>query len=495
MPAYYLEALTVTLGIALLMAEAFCSCKSKSWVGISAVIGLGFILILTFTAVGPESKPDAAWASWPLWNFYQFDGLAKFYKVFALLSTILVLLLAVDYRKILSRFTESPDSEAGTGEYYALPVFACAGMMWLASARDLAGAFVALELVTVTFYILVAYMRRNVGSLEAGVKYLILGALSTGFLVYGIAWVYGTTGTMNLDTIDQLLKSSAASNLSLTPLLFGVALVMVGLGFKIGAVPMQVWIPDVYQGAPTPTTAFLSVGSKAAGFILTIRFLEPFLTSDLTRGPVITLLLILAGATLLFGNLAAIPQTNFKRLLAYSSIAHAGFLLLALAAWQPESATSQGSAKAVSFYLATYLLMTMGVFFILAQVRIQRDGENIADFNGLGKTNPRLALALTVLLAALAGVPLTAGFIGKFFVFSLAVESQLWWGVGIAFIAAAAGFYYYFNVIRAIWWAAPPNNKAIILPPISKVCITVLTLAVIILGFWPQPIWWLLTGH
>jgi NADH-quinone oxidoreductase subunit N len=488
MPAYYLEALTVTLGIILLMAETFCSCKSKAWVGISAVIGLAVILLLTFTAIGPDAKPDAAWAKWPLWNFYNFDGLAKFYKIFALVTTIFVLLLAVDYRKILARFTEGPESENGTGEFYALPVFACAGMMWLASAKDLAGAFVALELVTVTFYILVAYMRRNVGSLEAGVKYLILGALSTGFLVYGIAWIYGTTGTMSLVEIPERLTHITHT----TPLLFGVALVMVGLGFKMGAVPMQVWIPDVYQGAPTPTTAFLSVGSKAAGFILTIRFLEPFLSSELTRGPVITLLLVIACATLLFGNLAAIPQTNFKRLLAYSSIAHAGFLILALAAWKTETASSLGSPQVVSFYLATYLLMTLGVFFILAQVRIQRDGEMIKDFNGLGKTNPQLALALTVLLAALAGVPLTAGFIGKFLVFSLAVEAKLWWGVGIAFIAAAAGFYYYFNVVRAMWWAVPADDKAIVLPPISKVCVAVMTIAVLVLGFWPQPIWALL---
>ena len=488
MPAYYLEALTVTLGIVLLMAETFCSCKSKAWVGLSATIGLVVILGLTCITIGPDAKPDAAWAKWPLWNFYNFDSLAKFYKIFALVTTILVLLLAVDYRKILSRFTETPDSESGTGEFYCLPVFACAGMMWLASAKDLAGAFVALELVTVTFYILVAYMRRNVGSLEAGVKYLILGALSTGFLVYGIAWVYGSTGTMSLAEMPERLTHITNT----TPLLFGIALVMVGLGFKIGAVPMQVWIPDVYQGAPTPVTALLSVGSKAAGFVLTIRFLEPFLASELTRGPVLTLLLILACATLLFGNLAAIPQTNFKRLLAYSSIAHAGFLLLALAAWKPETAVSEGSVKVVSFYLATYLLMTLGVFFALAQVRIQRDGEMINDFNGLGKSNPQLALALTVLLAALAGVPLTAGFLGKFLVFSLAVEAKLWWGVGIALIAAAAGFYYYFKVIRAMWWSDAADANAIVLPCISKLCIAMLTIATLVLGFWPQPIWALL---
>ena len=493
MPAYYLEALTVTLGIALLMAEAFVPSKTKGWVGIAAAIGLAIILGLTCLAIGPDAKPDAAWAKWPLWSFYTFDGLARFYKMFALLCTLLVVLMGVDYRKILACFTDHPGSEAGTGEYLALPVFACAGMMWLASARDLAGAFVALELVTITFYILVSYMRRNVGSLEAGVKYLILGALSTGFLVYGIAWIYGSTGTMSLPAIGAILldKDICSHQINLTPLLFGVALVMVGLGFKIGAVPMQMWIPDVYQGAPTPTTAFLSVGSKAAGFILTIRFLEPFLASPVTRGPVLALLVILACATLLFGNLAAIAQTNFKRLLAYSSIAHAGFLLLALAAWQSGDA-ELSAAKVVSFYLATYLLMTLGVFFVLAQVRIQRDGENITDFNGLGTTNPRLALALTVLLAALAGVPLTAGFIGKFFVFYLAVEAHLWWAVAIATIAAGAGFYYYFKVIRAMWWMAPADATPVSLPPISAACIAVLTAAVLLFGIWPQPIWSLL---
>ena len=171
----------------------------------------------------------------------------------------------------------------------------------------------------------------------------------------------------------------------------------------------------------------------------------------------------------------------------------AGVLILALAAWSNGSATAQSSAEVISFYLATYLLMTLGVFFVLAQIRIQRGGEAISDFNGLGKTNPQLAIAMTVLLAALAGVPLTAGFIGKFLVFSLAVDAGLWWGVAIAFIAAAAGFYYYLNVVRAMWWAAPAEgDKAIVLPPISKACIAVLTIATVVLGFLPQPIWALL---
>jgi NADH-quinone oxidoreductase subunit N len=485
MPAYYLEALTVTLGFVILLIEAFVPSKNKSWAGLVGAAGLFLILIATFFAVGPEGAPQASWAGWPLWDFYQFDSLARFYKIFALLTTAAVLLMAVDYRKILARFTDNPDSEEGTGEYYSLPIFACAGMMWMASAKDLAGAFVALELVTITFYILVAFMRRNVGSLEAGVKYLILGALSTGFLVYGIAWVYGTTGTMSLADMPE--KIAGMENT--VPLLFGIALVLVALGFKVGAVPMQMWIPDVYQGAPTPTTAFLSVGSKAAGFVLLIRFLIPFLSEGSpVRGQVLTILLILACATLVVGNFAAISQTNFKRLLAYSSIAHAGFLLLALAAGNFGDDASLTSIQAVSFYLATYLIMTLGVFFILAQVRIHRDGEAITDFNGLGKKNPALALAMTVLLAALAGVPLTAGFIGKFFVFVLAAKGELWIGLTVAVIAAAAGFYYYFKTIRAIWWIEPHDDSKIVLPIISKISIATLTVLTLVFGVYPEPI-------
>ena len=256
---------------------------------------------------------------------------------------------------------------------------------------------------------------------------------------------------------------------------------------------MQIWIPDVYQGAATPTTAFLSVGSKAAGFILLLHVLEPLLAHDSpVRDAVLAILLIMAVATLLVGNLAAIPQTNFKRLLAYSSIAHAGFLLLAIAAWKQKSESTLDSDEVVGFYLATYLVMTLGAFFCLAVVRMARGGEDISAFDGLAKRNPTLAISLTILMSALAGVPLTAGFLGKFFVFQLAVEQQLWWGVGVAFIAAAAGFYYYLKVVRAIWWYLPGDDEPLHMPPVSQITITTCATATVILGIFPQPILWLL---
>jgi NADH-quinone oxidoreductase subunit N len=279
-------------------------------------------------------------------------------------------------------------------------------------------------------------------------------------------------------------------------LLFGLGLLLVALGFKVGAVPLQMWIPDVYQGAPTPTTAFLSVGSKAAGFVLLLRILEPFLESETLRAPVLTMLTLMAAATLLVGNLGAIGQTNFKRLLAYSSIANAGFLLLALASWRDEGPADPGTVKTVGFYLATYLLMTLAAFFILARVRLLQDSDEIDAFDGLGRRSPMLAGLMTAIMASLAGVPLTAGFIGKFFVFSLAVRSELWWAVGIALVGAAAGFYYYFKLIRAMWWESPAEgaDSPIELPQISRICVFTLTGAVLVLGVWPEPILWVI-GH
>ena len=494
MPAYWLEATVVALGLLLLMMEAFSTSVSRELIRRVAIGGLIFILAPFYFAVAPSA--DNA----ELARFYVYDNWAVFFKLIALITTILVLFMAYDYRKVLNRFTENPGSEHGTGEFYSLPVFACAGMMWMASARDLVSIFVALELVTITFYILVAFMRRQVGSLEAGVKYLILGALSTGFLVYGIAWIYGATGSTNLAEISSIIsnpESDLAANPA--PLLFGLALILLALAFKVGAVPMHLWIPDVYQGAPTPVTAFLSIGSKAAGFIISLRILEPFFASEITRHQTTLIVLVLASLTLVVGNLAAIPQNNFKRLLAYSSIAHAGFSLLAIAAWHPGSEHTLSTPQVVSLYLATYLIITMGAFFVLVVVRNSEDSDEISAFEGLGQRSPFLAFCSTVLLSALAGLPLTAGFIGKLFAFQVAIDSasdnkSLWLGVGLGFIGVAASFYYYLKVVRSIYWKNPRSEKPVAIPRISRMAIMTLTTLTVLFGFWPNPILWLIGG-
>jgi NADH-quinone oxidoreductase subunit N len=469
MQPHYIEFITVGFGIVLLMLEAFTN-GNKARIGLIAAAGLTVILILQLTACTSCSIP--AWME----RFYSYDSFARYYKIIALVATILVLLMAVDMQKVLSRYTSADETGSALGEFFCLPIFACAGLMWMASARDLVSIFVALELVTIAFYVMVAYMRRNVGSLEAGVKYLILGALSTGFLVYGIAWVYGATGTMELSEINL-----SNPELNQSTLLFGLALLLIAFGFKVGAAPMQLWIPDVYQGAPTPITAYLSVASKAAGFLVMMMVLEPFLTADSpVRAQLETILFVMAGATLVYGNLAAIGQQNFKRLLAYSSIAHAGFLLMGV-----------GSVDfiSVSFYLGTYLIMTFAAFFILALVRDQENSDSIDAFDGLGKRNPVLAACLTVSMAALAGIPLTAGFWGKFFIFESAINAGAsWWLLAVAFMSVAAGFYYYLKVVKAMYWNAPRIEKALEVPVITKSVLAVLTIAILIFGILPKPI-------
>lgn len=484
LPLHYLEIIVVVLGLAVLLAEAFFPREKKAYLGWVSALGLLVTLVLLIfakDATGPELE-----------RFYASDASARFFKGLALAITALVVLMGIDYRKVLTRFTENPKSEDGTGEFYALPLFACAGMMWMASAKDLVMAFVALELTTITFYILVGYMRRNVGSLEAGVKYLILGALSTGFLVYGIAWIYGITGSMNLAIIDQSLSPAALAENNIAQnsygLLFGISLIVIALAFKVGAVPMHLWIPDVYQGAPTPTTAFLSVGSKAAGFIVAMRVLEPFLTHEITRDNTIFILVVIAAATLIVGNLAAIAQTNLKRLLAYSSIANAGFIVLALAAWSDGNSSQLSTYQIVGFYLATYLIMTVAALFAMQSISQSTGSDTIKSLNGLAQTHPALAWTLTIVFAALAGLPLTVGFFGKFYVFQAAVANGLWLAVGAGFIGVAAGFYYYFKIIKAMFWNPTQNGPEIYLSSTAKAVIYPAAVLIIILGFYPQPI-------
>jgi NADH-quinone oxidoreductase subunit N len=268
------------------------------------------------------------------------------------------------------------------------------------------------------------------------------------------------------------------------PALFALGLILVGLAFKVAAVPFQMWVPDVYQGAPTPISAYLSVGSKAAGFVVGYRLLQPFLDSQVLSGATQTALLGLAGATLLVGNLAAIPQGNFKRLIAYSSIAHAGFLLLALAVGP--SKFSMSGIQVVSFYLGTYLLMTLLTFAVMIIVSRDSSSDDLSAYDGLGKRSPFLAMALLLAVISLAGVPLTAGFLGKFFVFNLAVSAGNLPIVILAIIGAAAGFYYYIKVVRSMYFNAPAADAApLSIQPLTKAVMILLMLGTLLLGVWP----------
>ncbi|QQL44273.1 NADH-quinone oxidoreductase subunit N [Sulfuriroseicoccus oceanibius] len=478
MPAHYLEFLLLGFGLVLLLVEAFVPLRDKSFIGKLAAAGLLVAFGLLF-AIDRNPVQSDVFA-----NYYHVDAAALFFKGIAILTTFCVVLLGLDFLPVLKQgINGASDSErtsqGGIAEFFSLPIFACAGLMWMASAKDLITMFVALETVTITFYVMVSSMRRNVGSLEAGVKYLILGALSTGVLVFGMAWVFGATGTLSLEVLTNAGPEQWATWSSSSALLFGVALVLISLGFKVGAVPMQVWIPDVYQGAPTPITGFLSVGSKAAGFIVLWRFVQPFLGRGELTETILLILAVMTAATLLVGNLAALGQSNFKRLLAYSSIAHAGFLLLGLVAGTP--------LTVLGFYLGAYLLMTFLAFAVLAIVRVKTGSDELVAFNGLAKRSPFLAFALVVAVSSLAGVPGTAGFIGKFLIIMGTVSASAWVLLGFAVLGAASGFYYYLKVLRNVFWLEG-SEDSITVTPLTKAFITVLIAAIFFFGIYPKPI-------
>ncbi|MGV3532668.1 MAG: NADH-quinone oxidoreductase subunit N [Chthoniobacteraceae bacterium] len=489
-----LEIIVLVLGVFLLLAESFSTKADKSGLARTGIFVLFWVFFLTFfTTSDPATvDPTASLETRSFWGFYTADSIAMFFKRIALLTTMIVLVMGIEYRHVLARFIPGITPGAGTGEFYCLPVFTCAGLMFMASAVDFVMIFVSLELVTISFYVLVAYMRRHVASLEAGAKYLILGALSTGFLVYGITWIFGITGETNLARIGAKLPLLTEST---TPLLFGFMLVLVGLGFKVAAAPFQIWVPDVYQGAPTPVTAFLSVGSKAAGFIVLIRVLEPFLAAPLLAPKVAAAVAVLAGLSLIYGNLAAMPQDNLKRLLAYSSIAHAGYLLIAVASVGETHGSFGSAGVAVAFYLAAYLLMTLLSFLVMIVVANHSRGDDILHFNGLAKRSPFLAFGMLTAMLSLAGVPFTAGFIGKFLVFAAALKQEHYVLVALGVITVAAGFYYYLRVVGAMYWQDPVDDTKIRMGFLTRFTIGGLILAIFVFGVFPQPILSTLDDH
>ncbi|MEG2970692.1 MAG: NADH-quinone oxidoreductase subunit N [Akkermansia sp.] len=457
MQAYTPEFILVGIALVLLLADAFLKRIPKGAYGIIGALATLATLV-----------------------FYTADIYTNLYPVLALISTALTLLLAVDFRSIINKSSNDSKTEEGTGEFFILPLIACAGITAMCKATDLVTLFVSLEVLTLTSYILVGYFRRNLGSLEASAKYLILGAISTAILVFGMAWYFGMTGTFQIgsDVISATIRSGNSAGLY-----FSLALLLLGGAFKIGAVPMQMWIPDVYQGAPTPVTAFLSVTSKVAGFAFLTIILTPF--AALSSPAIIFVIALMTAATLLVGNLGAIAQNNMKRLLGYSSIAQAGFILPFFLIASP---ITKGYAINAGVYLAIYMVMTFGAFFALAMIRTQRGSEEISAFRGLGKTNPRLAFAITVMFASLAGTPLTAGFLAKMASFMHVIKLGQFgtWLLPIMIICAATGFYYYFKVIRSMYWEKPlPEDKPLRIPRLTAVILTAFVIFLLVAGIMP----------
>ncbi|HYT59810.1 MAG TPA: NADH-quinone oxidoreductase subunit N [Haliangiales bacterium] len=437
-----LEMAVIAIGLGLLLLDLWTPIEHRRQLGYAAAAALGFVLLFSFSSFVDSGATATAFG-----GMYVQDGLALFFKRFSLVAAIVVLIMSVEFADRIP---------AGISEYYALILFALSGMMFAASANDFSLLFVSVELITVTFYVLTGFQRSRLLSLEAGVKYLILGALSSAFLVFGIALVFGTTGTLNFTELTATASQFPANKI----FLLGLLLVLAGLGFKIAAFPFQIWAPDVYQGSPVPTTAFLAVGSKAAGFVLLLRLLfgaVPDITAHWTK-----LLAVISAITILYGNLCAIPQRNLKRLLGYSSISNAGYLLLGVAA------LSHAGQAAVLYYLGGYLFTVLAAFLVICLVMRQVEGEDISALAGLSRRSPFLAATMTLAMVSLAGIPPLAGFFGKFLLLKAAVEQgasnhAYYWLVAVAIVGIVISLYYYFGVVRAIYWSADAADTSPIL--------------------------------
>jgi NADH-quinone oxidoreductase subunit N len=462
------ELLVLALGLGLLLVDLWLPLPAKRKLGYVAAAGVGLILLYSLCCVGlPADKP----VQYAFGQMYALDGLALFFKRFFLIAALIVLLMSVEFADRIG---------AGIAEFYALILFALSGMLFASSANDFALLFVSLELITVTFYVLTSFQRGRVTSLEAGVKYLIIGALSTSFTVFGISLVYGMSHTLNFAVLSGVAAQLAPNKI----FLFGLALVLVGLGFKIAAFPFQMWAPDVYQGAPLPVTAFLAVGSKAAGFALLLRVLfvaVPDVTAHWSN-----LLIIVSGFSILYGNLCAIPQRNLKRLLGYSSIAHAGYLLLGIAA------LSTAGRSAVLYYLSGYLFTVLSAFTVICLALRGVEGEDVGALAGLHRRSPLLAATMTLAMASLAGIPPLAGFFGKFLLLKAVIEQGpahpgYYCLTFTALAGVAISLYYYFGVVRAMYW----SNEAKDLSPIAvswpiRITIYVCLAGMLYLGLLPN---------
>ncbi len=377
------------------------------------------------------------------------DRFTGFMNVIILVTAFLGVLLSLDYLK-----------RAGIerGEFYILLLFATSGMMFMASSNDLIAVFVSLELLSIPLYVLSAFRAPDLKSEESGLKYFVLGAFASAFFVYGAALVYGATGTTNLPEIFAALQTlNVAETGTALLMLVGSGLVLVGLGFKVAVVPFHMWTPDVYEGAPTPVTAFMSVGAKAGGFAALLRILiiglPTFAVVDAaTAASWQQIVWILAAATVILGNLVAISQSNIKRMLAYSSIAHAGYIMMAVAA-AGTAGMADASANAALVYLLAYAFTNLGAFAVA--IAIEKDdgtGTSLDDFNGLAKSRPMLALMMTIFMLSLTGIPLTSGFMGKLLVFQATLDAGLVPLAIIGVLTSVVSAFYYIRIILNMYF-------------------------------------------
>jgi len=462
----FLPEITLALAATLIMVLSPLV-KDREQNALGYVCFYGFLAALA-AAVAGHFEPGPAFN-----NLIVVDGFATFFRVLVIVVGILTTLSSYQYLR-----RENADS----GEYYALLMFSVAGQCLMATANDLIMIFIGLEISSISSYVLAGFLRNRAQSIEAALKYFLLGSFATAFLLYGVAWIYGITGSTHLMVIRSALVGRGAQGPGIL-LAVAAALIFVGFAFKVSAWPFQTWAPDVYQGAPTPVTAFLSAGPKAAAFAVLVRvFVAAF-------GPISSrwepLLWISALVTMVVGNFAALVQSNIKRLLAYSSIAHAGYVLVAVTAHSPA-----GTAAAM-FYLASYALMNLGAFAVVTHCCGKGERRlEVQDLAGLGSRQPVTAALLSIFLLSLIGVPLTGGFFGKFYIFKAALEADLVWLTVIGLLTSAVAAYYYLRIIVVMYMHEPAEAAEELPLPGTALWATLWSSAVgtLLLGIFPSMI-------
>ena len=432
--------------------------------------GLVFVSLtgLLMAAISAFAKTD-----WPVRSFsdsYVVDHISVFFTIVFCISSALAILISVDYNK---------REQIRVGEYYSLILFCTVGMIILASSTDLIMIFLGIEIVSLCLYVLAGIRRGDMRSNESALKYFLLGAFATGFLLYGMTLLYGATGTTKLNGIANALGTGQI--LSEPLMIMGVVLLVLGFGFKVASVPFHMWAPDVYQGAPTPVTAFMAVGPKAAAFAAFFRVFNEAVPGLAPSWEMI--LSVIAVISMFVGNLGAIVQTNIKRLLAYSSISHAGYLLLAIIAH------NSLAGSALVFYMLAYAFMTFGAFGVVILLGKQgKENLELEDYAGLGWQAPLPALCMTVFLLSLGGMPPLAGFVAKFYIFQAALQEGYVTLVVLAVLNSAISFYYYLRVIVYMYMKEPTGEFKISPAPLTLLVILIALLGTVELGLFPGPV-------
>jgi NADH-quinone oxidoreductase subunit N len=464
-PAIAVEAIAPALvvfgaGALVLLLDLLPPHDTKDHLGGVALAGIVGALLVSIALWGHETRGFR--------DMVILDNYALFFHVVICYASALALLLAIDYLR---------RNGAASGECYALILFSTSGMMLLASAGDLLIVFLAIELMSLSLYVMAGVFKTRLASGEASMKYFLLGAFATGFLLYGIALIYGATGSTNLERI----ATAAAARPHDTLVTIGLGLLLVGFGFKVSAVPFHMWTPDVYEGAPTAVTALIATGSKAGAFAAMIRVLMVALKA--AQPDWTALLWAVAAVTMTIGNVIAIAQSNLKRMLAYSSIAHVGYMLVGLVAGGVQG------AGAILFYMLVYTFTTAGAFgAILLCERADGEAVDVGDYAGLARRHPVLAITLTLFLLSLIGIPPLGGFVGKFYLFGSAVRAGYIWLVVVAVLNSAIAAYYYLRVIVYMYMREPEGAALRLVPSFAGgVALALALIGIVLLGVAPSP--------